>query len=116
MDIERPSNHPAGGLSSRLLVRFSPQQLDAVRTLAGRSGSSLGAMVRALVKRALETETPLTDDPGLVALAALVASEQGLRLLETLLPGGAERSEALRSQAAEDAERRLTELSQEAGR
>jgi hypothetical protein len=107
MDIDSASPEEPGGPGARLQVRFSLEQLAAVRRLAG--GRSLSTTVRWLVQRALDAQT--ADQ---VPLAALVASEHVLQMLEVLLPGGHERSAGLRALAADAAERRLEEVGQEA--
>jgi hypothetical protein len=61
-------------------------------------------------KKASEMLRRATPSDQVPALAALVASEHALRLLETIVPSAAERSAAVRSAALLGAEVRLEEL------
>jgi hypothetical protein len=114
MHIDRATHQELNRASFRLQVRFSGAQLEALRALAASSGRSLSGSLRWLLQERLAEGRPAASDAAressLLALAGLVASEQTLRLLESMLPGGSQRSAALRPAAAGDAERRLREL------
>ena len=75
----------------------------------------MAALVRHLVDRSLAAERLAMPEMAgserdVVGLAALVAAEQTLRLLELAVPDGALRSSALRVNALAAAEARLDEL------
>ena len=102
--------------SHRLQVRFESGRHAELLARARASSLSMAALVRHLVDRSLAAE-PLpaatesaARERDLVGLAALVAAEQTLRLLELAVPDGALRSSALRVNALAAAEARLDEL------
>ena len=107
--MPKPTGQPA--LSRRLQIRLSPEEMSRLRELSERHGLSLGSVIRLLLAEGLEGESGLrksTDQS--TALAALVASEHGRLLLETIVPQGQARSSELRELAVAAAEVRLAAL------
>jgi hypothetical protein len=100
-------------LSRRLELRVDPDLVAGLDTFAQRHALTRGAAARLLLARRLDAQGRENQDDQ-VSLAALVASEHVLQMLEVLFPGGRDRSQALRGLAAEAAERRLTEVGGEA--
>ncbi|MBJ7603289.1 MAG: hypothetical protein JF888_08900 [Candidatus Dormibacteraeota bacterium] len=90
-------------LSAPLPIRFPAAQRQALEAHAERSCVSLGAAVRGLVARGLD---PAPAEGG-AAMAALVAAEHVLCLLQLIVPDGAAQSSDLAQAAAAAAERRL---------
>ena len=71
-----------------------------MRQLADERGLPLTSTVRALARTGLAAATDARlDQLEVVALASLMASEQSLRLIESLFPSGAQRSQDLASSA-----------------
>ena len=67
-----------------------------IRQLADERGLPLTSTVRALARTALAAGTEVRlDQLEVVALAALMASEQSLRVIESLFPSAAQRSQEL---------------------
>jgi len=100
-----PSRNP------RLQVCLNPQELEELRGRARGDGLSMSAYARRCC-RAGHPQPPETLDQelALTSLAALVASEHALRLLEVTLPDGARRAAAEREHAVTAAEMRLAAL------
>jgi len=99
---------PKPALSAPLPIRFPAAQRQALDAHADRSCLSLGAAVRGLVARGLE---PAQPDGG-AAMAALLAAEHVLCLLQLIVPDGAAQSSYLAQAAAAAAERRLAGMVQ----
>jgi len=102
-------------LSHRFQVRFEAGCHAELLARASASSLSVAALVRHLVERSLAADrsvaTRLADNErDIVGLAALVAAEHTLRLLELAVPDGARRSTVLRADALAAAEARLDEL------
>jgi hypothetical protein len=108
-----------GRARRRLQLRLPAELTANLEHCARQSGISVCALVRLVLEDAV-TSKPNTasdilgargaPDDQVPALAALVAAEHALRLLETFLPSGAERSAAVRATALVGAEARLEEL------
>ena len=79
--------------SVRLHVRFSTDDVESLRAHALELGLPLTATVRTLARIALAGQRDQRlEELEAVTVAALMAAEQCLRLVEQLLPGGAKRS------------------------
>lgn len=94
--------------TGRLQVGFNAAQRTAIAERARHSGLSLSAAVRQLVSAALSLETGTggkADSPA--SLAALVAAEQAVLMVASVLPDGELRMAELGARAARAAEERL---------
>jgi len=92
---------------------LTASQRAAIVERARLTGAALSATIRELVGSALEArsaEEAEAADRALVGLAALVAAEHNLRLLEISLPHLSRRSSELRQEAYTSAQARLEEL------
>jgi len=92
----------------RLQVGFTAAQRTAIAEQARQSGLSLSATVRQLVSAALSLDPGTgarADSPA--SLAALVAAEQAVLMVASVLPDGELRMAELGARAAEAAEERL---------
>jgi len=106
--------------ASRLQVRFGPEDMERLRAHAHELCLPLAATVRALTRFSLaERRDERMAELESVAVAALMASEQALRLLELVLPAGARRAaqvaEASRLSALERVARVRAELAEAEG-
>jgi len=90
----------------RVQVCLRPAELETLRGQARAADLSLSAYLRGLCRLAA-VERGREVDVRLTALAALVAAEHSLALLEALMPDGVRRSMALREDAVRAAEERL---------
>ena len=100
-------------LRHRLHIRLSRPTRAELARRAGAEGTPVSVVARQLIEGGLNrTATAETDaaDQALVALSALVAAEHTLRLLEQMVPDGAQLSAQLRGAASAAAEARLEEL------
>jgi hypothetical protein len=98
-------------LDRRILVRFPADQFSELAVAAEASGISRGALVRHLVELGRQgLARQQTRDVELVALAALLATEQGLELLQQIVPEGRQRAVIAREVAVAAAETRLEQL------
>lgn len=107
--------HPMPGvrrpLDRRLLVRFASDQLAELAAMAETQAMSRGALVRHLVELGRQVMTrQATRDIELLALAALLASEQSLELLQQIVPEGRQRALLAKEAAVAAAQSRLGEL------
>ncbi|HLQ60630.1 MAG TPA: hypothetical protein VK131_02075 [Candidatus Acidoferrales bacterium] len=93
-----------------LRVHLSFAQQAELRRWAREHDQSLSAVVREALARTLGIAAEADSSP---ALAALVAAEHALKLLETIVPGGSARSAQLRELAVAAAEARLASLRRE---
>ena len=101
----------AAALRRRVHVRMTSEQLEELTAAAHASGMSRGALVRHLVELGRQVMTrQATRDVELLALAALLASEQGLELLQQIVPEGRHRAVIAREVAVSAAESRLGDL------
>ena len=92
----------------RLQVGFTAAQRTAIAVQARQSGLSLSATVRQLVSAALSLDPGTgakADSPA--SLAALVAAEQAVLMVASVLPDGELRMAELGAKAAQAAEERL---------
>jgi len=92
----------------RLQVGFTAAQRSAIAEQARLGGLSLSATVRQLVSAALSLEPGTggkADSPA--SLAALVAAEQAVLMVASVLPDGELRMAELGARAAQAAEERL---------
>lgn len=102
--------------SPRVQVTLRPDELGRLRKLARKSDLSLSAFLRSRgLDRGGQVEGR-AEERALTGLAALVAAEHALVLLEAVLPDGVRRSTELREQAILAAEERLEGLRQHLGR
>jgi len=93
----------------RLQVGFTAAQRSAIAEQARLGGLSLSATVRQLVSAALSLEPGTggkADSPA--SLAALVAAEQAVLMVASVLPDGELRMAELGARATQAAEERLT--------
>ena len=92
----------------RIQVAFTTAQRSALIERARHSGQSLSATIRQLVAVALRFEAePGERAESPAALAALVAAEQALLMVASVLPEGQRRMQELAPEAALAAEARL---------
>ena len=114
--VENTAGSPAPG-SVRLQVRFSADELRQLKLKSASEGGTLSATVRALALRSLAEQSA---DTATYALAAVVAAEHTLRLLQTIVPEGASRSAHVAAEAWTAALERVSlaraELGEESGR
>lgn len=92
----------------RLQIGFTAAERTAIAEQARQSGLSLSATVRQLVSAALSLEPGIggkADSPA--SLAALVAAEQAVLMVASVLPDGELRKAELAAKAAQAAEERL---------
>jgi len=100
-------------LRRRLHIRLSQPTRAELARRADADGTPVSVAARQLIEAGLKrTATAEADatDQALVALSALVAAEHTLRLLEQMVPDGAQLSAQLRGAASAAAEARLEEL------
>ena len=87
---------PSTRHATRLQVRFTEEEVEAFRSQAQELGIPLTAAVRVLAKAGLAGRPDgRLDQLEAVVVAALMAGEHAVHLLELLLPGGARRSSEL---------------------
>lgn len=92
----------------RLQVGFTPAQRSAIADRAHSAGVSLSAAVRQLISAGLSLDSaPGRGNDSPASLAALVAAEQALLMVASVLPEGQRRMHELASEAALAAEARL---------
>ena len=81
---------------ARLQICFSEEDLVRLRAHAGELGLPLTASVRTLTRAALAGQRDQRlDELEAVTVAALMAAEHALRLVELVVPAGARRSAEL---------------------
>ncbi|HVC07191.1 MAG TPA: hypothetical protein VND98_06390 [Solirubrobacterales bacterium] len=93
--ITKQLNRPARG-SARVQVRFALDELQQLKERSRAQGATLSATVRSLALASLDQQGAET---AAYALAAVVAAEHVLRLLQTIVPDGASRSARLAAEA-----------------
>lgn len=101
IDVGTPQSH-------RIQVAFTTAQRSALIERTRDTGQSLSATIRQLIAVALRFDAehgPRSDSPA--ALAALVAAEQALLMVASVLPEGQRRMQELAPEAALAAEARL---------
>ncbi len=102
--ISEPSRH-----ATRLHVRLTTAVKAELLRRAAETGLPMSALARQLLEIGLRSPAArLDDDHQLVALCALVAAEQALLAVASVLPDGDRRVAELASRAAVAADERLT--------
>lgn len=97
--------------TQRVQVRFSEADLRRLRQLAGERDLALTALVRSLTRSAMAGEAATRlDQLEVVSVAALMAAEHCLRLVEAVFPGAARRSDQISKAARLSALERIEEV------
>jgi hypothetical protein len=112
--IQGPPRRP---LARRLVVRFPADVFEELTAMAADAGLSRAGLVRHLAELGRQAMArQRTRDVELLALGALLAAEQGLELLQQIVPEGRYRAAVAREVAVAAAEARLSQLREQLAR
>ena len=102
------------GHTRRLQIRFSDEDVARLATRATELGLPLTATVRSLTRTALAGERDLrVEELEAVCVAAVMAAEQAVQLLELMVPGGTRRSADLADRVRLSALDRVAQIRRE---